>query len=53
MKDQRLSLRISLRRLNRLRVYAASQDKTLTQVVSDLIDTLPVDEKLLKIEKDE
>jgi len=53
MKDKRLSLRMSLRRLNRLRVYAASIDKTITQVVSDWIDTLPVDEKLLKMDRDE
>jgi hypothetical protein len=42
MKDKRLSLRLSVRRLNRLRAYAASQDKTITQIVSDWIDTLPI-----------
>jgi hypothetical protein len=34
-------------------VYAASIDKTITQAVSDWIDTLPVDEKLLKMDRDE
>jgi hypothetical protein len=53
MKDKRLSLRISLRRLNRLRVYAANKDKTITQIVSDWIDTLPVDEKLVDLDKNE
>lgn len=43
MKDKRLSIRMSFRRLNRLRTYAVNQDKSITQVVSDWIDTLPVD----------
>lgn len=53
MKDKRLSLRLSLRRLNRLRAYAASQDRTITQIVSDWIDTLPVPENLIRTDKDE
>ncbi len=53
IKQKRLSLPMSLRRLNRLMVYAASIDKTITQAVSDWIDTLPVDEKLLKMDRDE
>jgi hypothetical protein len=51
MKDKRLSLRISLTRLNRLRQYATSQDKTITQIVSDWIDTLPLSEKLSLADK--
>ncbi|BAY43976.1 hypothetical protein SAMD00079811_15700 [Scytonema sp. HK-05] len=41
MKDSRLSLRISTRRLNKLRSYAASKDKTVTQIVEDWVDRLP------------
>lgn len=41
MKDSRLSLRMSSRRLNKLRSYAASKDKTVTQLVEDWIDRLP------------
>ncbi|XWK86616.1 MAG: hypothetical protein U7127_20755 [Phormidium sp.] len=51
MKSERLSIRLSPRRHNRLRQYAASQDKTITQVVSDWIDMLPVDKNLSKLEK--
>jgi predicted membrane-bound mannosyltransferase len=53
MKDKRLSLRLSVRRLNRLRAYAASQDKTITQIVSDWIDTLPIPANLTQLDKDE
>lgn len=41
MKESRLSLRISLRRLNKLRLYAVDKDKTITQLVEDWIDSLP------------
>lgn len=41
MKDSRLSIRISTRRLNKLRQYAANKDKTVTQIVEDWIDRLP------------
>ncbi|NJR73685.1 MAG: hypothetical protein HC773_08375 [Scytonema sp. CRU_2_7] len=41
MKEARLSLRISTRRLNKLRLYAASKDKTITQIVEDWVDRLP------------
>ncbi|MGA9379520.1 MAG: hypothetical protein WBV73_12195 [Phormidium sp.] len=50
-KSERLSIRLSLRRLNRLRQYATAQDKTITQVVSDWIDTLPVNSNFSKIDK--
>jgi hypothetical protein len=53
MKDKRLSLRLSLRRLNRLRSYAVSLDKTITQVVSDWIDTLPVPSNFSEVDRDE
>jgi len=41
MKDSRLSLRMSSRRLNKLRLYAASKEKTVTQIVEDWVDRLP------------
>ncbi len=41
MKDSRLSVRMSTRRLNKLRQYAAGKDKTVTQLIEDWIDRLP------------
>jgi len=41
MKDSRLSLKMSSRRLHKLRSYAASKDKTVTQIVEDWVDRLP------------
>ena len=36
-----LNLRMTERRLNKLRLYAASKEKTMTQLVEDWIDRLP------------
>ena len=41
MKTTRLNVRMSERRLNKLKSYAASKDKTATQIVEDWIDRLP------------
>ncbi|GAB1545501.1 hypothetical protein NUACC21_81770 [Scytonema sp. NUACC21] len=41
MKTTRLNVRMSQRRLNKLRLYAASKDKTVTSIVEDWIDRLP------------
>jgi len=41
MKNKSLKIRISERRLGRLQNYAAKADKTMTQVIEELIDTLP------------
>ena len=41
MKNKALHLRISERRLNKLREYAASRDKTMTSIIEDWIDSLP------------
>ena len=41
MKKGRLDLRLSERRLNKLRLYCAHQDKSMTRVIEDLIDALP------------
>jgi hypothetical protein len=35
-----LHIRLSDRRLNKLRQYAVSKDKTMTQVIEELIDGL-------------
>ena len=44
MKKKRLEIRLSERRLNKLRLYAASKDKTMTAVLEDLIDLLSSEE---------
>ena len=41
MKECRINLRISARRLNKFRNYAVDQDKTLTHLIEDYIDSLP------------
>jgi len=41
MKTTRLNVRMSERRLNKLRQYAIHKDKTVTQIVEDWIDRLP------------
>jgi hypothetical protein len=41
MKTTRLNVRMSERRLNKLRSYAAMKDKTVTQIVEDWVDRLP------------
>ncbi|TAE11249.1 MAG: hypothetical protein EAZ90_26365 [Oscillatoriales cyanobacterium] len=41
MKTTRLNVRMSERRLNKLRAYAVSKDKTVTQIVEDWVDQLP------------
>ncbi len=44
MKNKALNLRISERRLNKLRLYSAWKDKTMTQILEDFIDSLPIPE---------
>ncbi|WP_292838158.1 DUF6364 family protein [Nostoc sp. JL33] len=41
MKTGRLNLRISEKRLAKLKIYAESKEKTVTQLVEDWIDRLP------------
>ena len=48
-KDERLSVRLSKSRMNKLRQYATIQDKTITQIVSDWIDRLRVDKDSLPL----
>ncbi|KAB8331427.1 hypothetical protein SD80_023220 [Scytonema tolypothrichoides VB-61278] len=42
MKNKSLNLRISERRLNKLREYSAIEDKTMTRILEDFIDSLPI-----------
>jgi hypothetical protein len=42
MKNSRVDIRLSDRRMNKLRAYAVDKDKTITQVLEELIDSLPV-----------
>ncbi|MBW4608363.1 MAG: hypothetical protein KME22_14415 [Hassallia sp. WJT32-NPBG1] len=42
MKNKALNLRISERRLNKLRLYSAQNDKTMTHVIEDFIDSLDI-----------
>ncbi len=44
MNKKGLNLRIFERRLNKLRLYAATKEKTMTQLVEDWIDRLPTPE---------
>lgn len=44
MKNKTLNLRMSERRLNKLRLYAAWKDKAMTQILEDFIDSLPTPE---------
>ncbi len=39
-----MNLRMSERRLNKLRLYAAGRDKTMTSIIEDFIDSLPQQE---------
>lgn len=41
MKDKYIRIRTSERRLNKLRLYAVSKEKTMTQIIEDFIDGLP------------
>jgi hypothetical protein len=41
-----LHVRLSERRLNKIRLLAVEKDKTITQIIEDLIDTLPEPKKI-------
>lgn len=43
MKNKALNLRISERRLNKLRLYSAQKDTTMTHIIEDFIDSLKVE----------
>jgi len=41
VKNKQLRLRMSERRYDKLKAYATEKDKTMTQVIDELIDSLP------------
>jgi hypothetical protein len=41
MKEKSLRFRLSERRYNKLKLYAASKEKTMTQLIEDWVDRLP------------
>lgn len=41
MKDKNLHIRLSEKRLNKLKTYAENKEKTVTQLIEDWIDRLP------------
>ncbi|MBW4587102.1 hypothetical protein G7B40_034580 [Aetokthonos hydrillicola Thurmond2011] len=41
MAKKELHIRITERRMHKLQLYAAEKDKTMTQVIEELLDTLP------------
>lgn len=53
MKKVGLNLRITQNRLNKLRLYAVENEKTMTQVISDFIDNLSIKavDKRLEVDK--
>ncbi|KOP23703.1 hypothetical protein AMR41_24540 [Hapalosiphon sp. MRB220] len=42
MKDDYLRIRMSKRRMDKLRLYAQMKDTTMTHVIEDLIDSLKI-----------
>ncbi|MCC5600416.1 hypothetical protein [Nostoc favosum] len=44
MKDKYIRVRTSERRLNKLRLYANLTEKTMTQVIDEMIDSLKIPE---------
>ncbi|MDJ0714144.1 MAG: hypothetical protein QNJ54_07975 [Prochloraceae cyanobacterium] len=44
MSKKIFSIRLSPRRLEKLRLYAAQKDKTMTQLIEDWIDRLKLEE---------
>jgi len=46
MKTKQLRFRLSDRRFHKLQLYAAQADKTMTQVIEELLDTLPEPKKI-------
>ncbi|OYE04569.1 hypothetical protein CDG79_12380 [Nostoc sp. 'Peltigera membranacea cyanobiont' 232] len=43
MKNKSLNLRISERRLNKLRLYSIQKDMTMTRIIEDFIDSLKLE----------
>ncbi len=52
MAKKDLHIRITERRMHKLQLYAAQSDKTMTQVIEDLLDTLPAPTRIVTAPKD-
>jgi len=50
MKTEWFKMRISKRRMDKLRLYSALKDKSMTQVLEECIDRLQVPEKEIVME---
>jgi hypothetical protein len=42
MKEKSIMIRLSQKRYDKLKLYAGSKEKTVTQLVEDWIDRLPI-----------
>ena len=51
IKEGRLNVRLSANRLNKLRAYAESREKTVTSIVEDWIDKLTTKTKEKEIDQ--
>ena len=45
MKNKQLRLRMSQRRYDKLQLLAVVQDKTMTQIIEELLDSVPEPKK--------
>jgi hypothetical protein len=43
MKTERIGIKLSQKRLEKLKAYAEAKDKTMTQVIEELIDGLKLE----------
>ena len=43
MNKENFTIRLSLRRKNKLKLYAEQKDKTMTQVIEEMIDKLMIE----------
>lgn len=45
MRKKQFSIRLSIQRIEKLRLYAKQKDKTMTQLIEDWIDRLKVEKE--------
>ena len=45
MKNKLLAIRMSERRFNKIHLYAAQKDQTMTQLIEEFIDSLVLEEE--------
>lgn len=49
MNKENFTIRLSLKRKNKLKLYAEQKDKTMTQVIEEMIDRLSLGVDIFKI----